>query len=143
MTILLPHSGVLVFFIFTFNGTIFKLCNTKTTCDCTFVTFDGSIFLFSQMMILLSHQAVPTSYLTVIFFFLTFDGAILTLYNTNIKCDCTFVTFGGSLFFSSHLMVKVSHQAVAYIKLDRTFLTFDGFIFFFSPITILPLKPKK
>ena len=33
-------------------------------------------------------------------FFLIFDGFILTLCSTNITCDCTFVTFGGSFFFS-------------------------------------------
>ena len=34
----------LYFFFLTFDGTIFKLCSIKITCDCTFVTFGGSIF---------------------------------------------------------------------------------------------------
>ena len=43
---------------------------------CTLVTFGGSFI-----------------------FFLTFDGSIVTLGNTNITSDCTFATFGNTLFF--------------------------------------------
>ena len=42
-----------------------------------------------------------------LYFFLTFDGSIIILCNSNITCDRSFLTFGGSLTF---------------------FLTFDGFI---------------
>ena len=43
---------------------------------------------------------------------LTFDDYILILYSSNIICDSFFVTFGGSLFFFSHLTVSSSHCAV-------------------------------
>ena len=36
-------------------------------------------------------------------FFLTFDYSILTLCSSNITCDSSFVTFGGSLIFFPHI----------------------------------------
>ena len=51
------------------------LCNTNITCDCTFFTFDDSLF------------------------FLTFDGSIVTAGSTNIIFNYTFVTFGSTLIF--------------------------------------------
>ena len=48
----------------------------------------------------MSHSVVP-------YFFLTLDNSIVTLGNTNISCDHTFITFSGFLIF---------------------FLTFDNFI---------------
>ena len=134
----------------TFDGTILILFNTNITCDCIFVTFDGSLLFFSYSMVSFLYCAVPTSHVTVffhiwwfslfffshlmvpsshcavltshvtvllshlvvpLFFFLTFDDIILTLCSTNIICDYTFVTFGGSLIFS-HLMVPSSHYAI-------------------------------
>ena len=44
---------------------------------------------------------------------ITFDSFILTLYSSNITCDDSFVTFGGSLFFFSQLTVLSSHCAVS------------------------------
>ena len=68
------------------------------------------LFFFLHLMVSSSHYAVPTSHMTVllshsVIFFLTFYGNILTLHNTNITCNCIFVTFGGSFFFffSSHI----------------------------------------
>ena len=72
------------------------------------ITFDGTILLsylmvpyfFSHSMVPFSHYAVPTSHVTillshlmVLYFFLTFNGTIFTLCSTNIKYNCTFVTF--------------------------------------------------
>ena len=75
-----------------------------------FLTIDGTILtLYSTNItyaVLLSHSVVP------LFFFLTFDGINLILCSTNITCDYTFVTFGGSLIFFSHLMVQSSHYAI-------------------------------
>ena len=45
-----------------------------------------------------SHVIVLLSHLMVQFFFsLANDGSVVTLGNTNITCDCTFVTFGSSI----------------------------------------------
>ena len=55
------------------------------------------VVLTSHVIVLLSDSVVPL-------FFLTFDSTILTLCNTNITCDCPFVTFRGSFtFFFSHI----------------------------------------
>ena len=58
---------------------------------------------------------VPTSTLPAIsgYFFLTFDGSILTLCSSNIICDSSFLTFGSSLTFFSYLMVPSSRCAVS------------------------------
>ena len=62
------------------------------------------LFFFLHLMVPTSHMTILLSYLVVLFFFfLTFDDTILTLCSTNITCDCTFVTFGGSFFFFSHI----------------------------------------
>ena len=94
----------------TFDGTILTLCSTDITCDCTFFTFGGS-FIFSHIWWYHSHimqyQHHMWLYFCYIrwfyFFFLTFDGTILTLCSINITCDCTFVTFGGFIIFFSHI----------------------------------------
>ena len=54
------------------------------------------------MIVLLSHSMVP------LFYFLTFDGFILTLCSSNIKFNNSFVI----LFFSSHFTISLSHLAV-------------------------------
>ena len=48
--------------------------------------------------------------------FLTFDVFILTLYSSNITCDCSFVTFGGYFFFS-HVIVPLSHSTIPTLHL--------------------------
>ena len=80
-------------------------CTVSTLiCDCSFVTFGGSLIFFSYYVVPTSHVIVLLSHLMVLlFFFLIFDDSILTLCNSNITCDCFFVTFGGSLFFFSHI----------------------------------------
>ena len=57
---------------------------------------------------------VPTCKLPVKpgYFFLTFNGSILTLCGFNFTCDSFFLTFGGLLTFFSHLTVPFSHCAV-------------------------------
>ena len=125
VTVFLSHSVVPLFFL-TFDSTILTLCSTNIICNCTFVTFDSSLFLFffshlviplfffSHLIVLSSHCAVPTSHVTVfyhilwyLYFFLTFDGTILTLRSTNIICDYTFVTFGSSFFFSHFMLLSL------------------------------------
>ena len=106
-------------FFLIFDGIILILCSTNITCDCIFSHSVVLSFIFSHLMVPSSHCAVLTSLVTVLlshlvvplFFFLTFDDTILTLCSTNITCDYTFVTFGGSLIFS-HLMVPSSHYAI-------------------------------
>ena len=44
MTVFLLHS--MFFFIFIFDNSILTLCNTNITCDCTFITIDGSFIFF-------------------------------------------------------------------------------------------------
>ena len=71
-------------------------------------------------MVLSSHYAVAMSYMIVLlsqlavllFFFLTFDGFILILCSSNVTCDNSFAIFGGSLTFSSHLVVPSLHVTV-------------------------------
>ena len=48
------------------------------------------------MIVLLSNLVIP-------YFFFTFDNSIITLCNINIIFNCTFVTFGGSFIFFSHI----------------------------------------
>ena len=106
----------LYFFFLTFDGSIFKLCSIKITCDCTFVTLvvqsfflasDSSIVTLSSTNIIFNRTFLTFDY-TLIFFF-TFDGIVLTLCNTNITCNYTSVTFGAPLISLSHLMVPLSH----------------------------------
>ena len=83
------------------------------------------------MTVLLSHSVVP-------FFPLTFDGPIVTLGNTNITCDCTFVTFNGFLIFFSQFDLSIVTLNNANISFNCTFVTFSStFIFFFSHLTVL------
>ena len=48
--------------------------------------------LISNLTVLLLHTMVP-------YFFLKFDGSIVTLSSTNIASDFIFVTFSGTLLF--------------------------------------------
>ena len=66
-------------------------------------------FFFIGTM-LVSKQSVILDYQNI-----TFDGIIIILWcSTNIKCDCTFVTFGNSFFFFlSHLMIPSSYYTVS------------------------------
>ena len=74
------------------------------------------------------------------YFFLTFDGSILTLCNSNITCDSFFSYLVVSLLFFSHIWRFHSHilqfqhhmwQFFSHIWWFPYFffLTFDGFIF--------------
>ena len=117
VTVLLSHSVVPIFFL-TYDGIILTLCSINITYDC-FCHIRWFPYFFSHLMVPSSHCAVLTSHVTVLlsnrwfsFFFLTFDGSIITLGSTNITYDRTFLTFAGTLIFSSHLTISLSHWAV-------------------------------
>ena len=81
-----------------------------------FLTFNGTIFKLCSTK---NHMWLYFYHVWWFHYsFLTNDGSIVTLGSTNITFDRTFLTFGG------------------------TFVTFDDSLFF-SPITIIPMKPKK
>ena len=68
------------------------------------------VLFFLHLMVPSSNCAVPKSYVTVLlsrlvvhFFFLANDGSIVILCSTNITFDRTFLTFGCTLFFFSHI----------------------------------------
>ena len=107
-------------FFLTFDGSIPTLCNFNITYNGSFVTLGGSLTFFSHLTVPSSHCTVPTSHVTVLFshlvvpllfshiwwfpyFFLTFDGSILTLCSSNITCDNSFLTFGGSFTLFFHI----------------------------------------
>ena len=116
-------------------------CAVPTSHDCTFVTFDGSLIFFSHLMVSSSHCAEPTSHVIVLFhiwwfpyFFLTFDGTILTLCSTNITCNCTFVIFDGSLILFYFLVIfdgAILTLCSTNITCDRSFVTFSDSLNFF------------
>ena len=120
MTILFAKLVVPLLFFLIFDGSILTLCGSNITCDSSFLTFSGSLTFFSHLMVPSSHYAVSTSHVIVFFphigcsfnFFFTFDSFILILCDSNITCDSSFVTMGGSLTFFSHLPVPSSHYAV-------------------------------
>ena len=89
----------------------------------------------SQSTVLTSHVIVFLSYLVVpLFFFLVFYDTSLTLRNTNIICDCTFVTFGGFLIFSLTFYGTNLTKHSTNITCDCIFVTFSGSLFFFPHI---------
>ena len=142
------HIRWFSYFFLTFDGIILTLCSTNVTCDYTFVTFGGSLIFFSHLMIPSSHYIVPTSHMTILlshsvvllFFFLTFDGIILTLYSINFTCNYTFVIFGSFLIFS-HIrwyhphIVQYQHHMWLYFCHIRWFP-----FFFFSSHLIIPFS---
>ena len=76
------------------------------------------------------------------YFFFTFDGFILILCSSNITCDNSFLTLGGSLTFLSHLTVPSSHYAVpiSHLTVFLLHIVVPLFIYFFkfdSSIVIL------
>ena len=89
-----------------FDSFILTLCSSNITHDSSLVTLGGSLTFFS-------HLTVPSSncefqhhmwqlfshILWLPYFFLTFDGSILTLCSSNIICDSSLVILGGSLTF--------------------------------------------
>ena len=78
------------------------------------------LFFFSYLTVLSSHCAIPISHATVLllhlvgFFFFSphIDGSIVTLGSTNITSNYTFVTFNGTLFFFSHLIVLLLGNSI-------------------------------
>ena len=79
------------------------------------------------MIVLLPHSVVFV-------FFLTFDGTIFKLYSTKITYDCTFVRFGGSIFFFLANGSSIVTSGSSNITFDHTFLTFGCTLIFFSHI---------
>ena len=140
MTVLLPHSVVLIFFsniwwyhfqimkcqthmwlyfchVWRFNffflandDFVVTLSNTNITYDRTFFTFGCTLIFWLCRPHIVHFQHHMRQYFCHIwcspYFFITFDGSIVTLGNTNITLNCTFltlsgtfVTFNDSLFF--------------------------------------------
>ena len=85
------------------DGSIVTLGGTNITFDRTFLTF-GFTFFFSHIWRCRPHIVQFQHHMWLYFchiwwslyFFLTFDGSIVTLGSTNITLDYTFLTFGGT-----------------------------------------------
>ena len=85
--------------------------------------------------------------LFLFFFFLIFNNIILTLCSINITYDYTFVIFGSSLIFFSHLVVflfffltfdgTILTLCSTNITCDCTFVTFGGSLIFFLHLMVL------
>ena len=139
------HIWWFSYFFLIFDDSILTLCNPNIICDSSFLTFGGSLTFFSHLTVPSLHYGAPTLYVTVFFpcfvvhllFLLILDDSILTLCNSNITYDSSFVTLGGFLTFFSYLTVSSSHYAVptshvivlfSHLVVPLFFLTFDGFI---------------
>ena len=117
------HIWWFSYFFLTFGAFILILCSSNTTCDSSFLTFGGSLTFFSHLTVPSLHCGAPTLYVTIFFsrfvvhlpFLLILDDSILTLCNSNITHDYSFVTFGGSFIF----------------------LAFDGFILILCSFNII------
>ena len=110
------------------------------------IYYSGALFSILDKRVILPHTffffpwgTVPTSRQSAIpdYQILTFDSFILKLYNFNIICDSSFVIFGSSLIFFSHLtvsslyyVVPISHLTVflSHLMVPFFFPTFDGSI---------------
>ena len=95
------------FFFLTFNGLIVTLSSTNITFDHTFATFGCTHIFFSHLIVSSSNCAVSILHVTILslhlvvpFFFLTFNGSIVTLGSNNILFYHTFLTFDGTLIFT-------------------------------------------
>ena len=125
VTVLLSRLMVQFFFL-TNDGSIVTLGNTNITFDSTFLAV-GCTLIFSQIWRYHPHIMQYKHHMRLYFyqiwcspyFFITFDGSIVTLGSTNIILDHILLTLSG------------------------TFETLNGSLFLFSPITIIPPKPKK
>ena len=123
MTVLLSHSVVLLFFFLTFYGTSLTLRNTNITCDCTFVTFDGSLifshiwwyhphiaqyqhymwlyfchilwfpYFFSHLMVPSTCCAIPTPHVTILLSHLIVPLFFFTFYGTILTLRGTNITW--------------------------------------------------
>ena len=139
---------VLLLFFITFDGSILTLCSSNITCVSSFVTFGGSLyFFFSHLIVSFSHYAVPISHFIVLLshlvvplFSLKFDGSIVTLGNTNIASDSTFVTFSCTLLFILKFDSSIITLGSTNITSDRTVVTFGGTLFFFLYLLIQLLQ---
>ena len=65
--IFFSYLVVPLLFFLTFNDSIFKLCDSNITYDCSFVTLGGFLTFFSHLTIPSSHCIVPISHVTVFF----------------------------------------------------------------------------
>ena len=89
------------------------------------------LFFFSHFIVPLSYQVVPTLHITIL---LSHSAVLLYFYSHLtipsshiITYDCTFITFGGSLFFFFY-----SHWMVANIIMGGTNITYDDIIVTFG-----------
>ena len=105
------------------------------------------IFFFSHLIVPFSHYAVPISHFIVLLshlvvplFSLKFDGSIVTLGNTNIASDSTFVTFSCTLLFILKFDSSIITLDSTNITSDRTVVTFGGTLFFFLYLIIQLLQ---
>ena len=107
-----------------------------------FFTFGGSLtFFFSHLTVSFSHCVVPTSHMTallshwvVLYFFLIFDGSILILCSSNITCDSSFLTFGGSLTSFFTFNGSIFTLCNFNITCDSFFSSHWRFYYFFTHI---------
>ena len=93
------------------------------------VILQYSFFFLGRQPAILSYQNI------------TFDGTILTLCSTDITCDCTFFTFGGSFIFSHicwfyHHIVQFQHHMRLFFCYIWWFLFFFALTFNGSIITL-------
>ena len=125
---LFSHIWWFLYFFLTFDGSILILCSSNITCDSSFLTFGGLLFL-SHLTISSSHYAVSTSYVIVLFshyavsllFSLTFDGSILTLcgFKKIYTADSFSLYYTVSLSFSLHVFLSISSIALPPPQSDR------------------------
>ena len=102
----------------TLDGTIFILCNTNIICECTFVTFSGSLIFFSYLMVSSLHCVVPTSHATIL---LSYSVVLFFFF-----------------FFFSHLMVSSSHSAIPKSHMTVLLSHLVVPLFFFSHLRYHP-----
>ena len=83
-------------------------------------------------MVSISRQPTISGY-----FFLTFDGFILTLCSSNVISDNSFVTFGSSLTFFITFDGFILTLCSSNITYDSSFVTFGDSLTFSSYLTVL------
>ena len=116
VTFLLSHSVIPFFFFFFSNLTVSSSHCVVPTSHVTVLLSYLMVPLFFSHIWQFYPCAVPTSLLRYTNFFLIFDCSIITLGNTNITYDCTFVTFNGSLFLLTfdNSIVTLSRTNITY-----------------------------
>ena len=75
-----------------------SMSNHRCDINCNNWWFNNLVVLFFFFFLLTLCSINITFSGSFIYFFLTFDGSIVTLGSTNITCACTFITFNGFFF---------------------------------------------